>query len=549
MTVQLIAASYGRTSKEVDDAYSVSSQLDFNREYAQRISAKLPQEYEFSEDYTGKALDRPAYTKIRDLVRNRKINILIVYATDRFARKVGVGDILLDELMQYGVQLHIASWGSYVRDVPEDRLRFNFEMTFSDFERGKIVERTTRGKLKKLREGFVIGCSRPPYGYRMIGTRKRAQLEIIEEQAEVVRDIYRMFALENIGTFLIARKMNARGVPSPGDLRAQDWGSETAGKLRYTPGWSANGIYEILNREAYSGLYPMQVHGETVHVAIPAIIDAELWEIVQVRLREGRQMSKRNSTHHNLMGRRVRCEACNRSMTVFYGKRGTYYKCTGKRQTDGLHCPCRYARADRIDAEAWEFVKELLLNPERLFHAWQEEQERRQQDNAAIYEDLARIERKVTENKAALARALDRLDALSDGVRDADERAYYEQKRDTIKQMLVDLREEYRVLQVKVANVGIPEDTIRSLAEIGAEYGELLERADLSFDFKRGLVDDLDVRGLVGADSDGRQYIDFTYCGKVKRRYLKGASNSNAENHQRNAAADSNSLGSVLSSQ
>jgi DNA invertase Pin-like site-specific DNA recombinase len=53
-------------------------------------------------------------------------------------------------------------WDRYVRDVPEDRLRFNFEMTFSDFARSKIVERTTRGKIKKLQEGYVIGCTRAP---------------------------------------------------------------------------------------------------------------------------------------------------------------------------------------------------------------------------------------------------------------------------------------------------------------------------------------------------------------------------------------------------
>src|SRR3712207_3448910 len=89
------AASYGRTSMERDDAFSVSSQLKRNREYAAQHDLYLPPEHEFAEDFTGKVIDRPELNKIRHLVRAKAINTLIVYATDRLARKVGVADYLL----------------------------------------------------------------------------------------------------------------------------------------------------------------------------------------------------------------------------------------------------------------------------------------------------------------------------------------------------------------------------------------------------------------------------------------------------------------------
>src|SRR5689334_12741582 len=116
-----IAASYARISAEKDDRdYSIPSQLEANRRYAHSHGFNLT--HEFSEVWTGKAQDRPEYTKIRELVRTRAIGALIVYATDRFARKIGVGDFLLDELMRYGVELHIVAWNSYIRDTPEDRV-------------------------------------------------------------------------------------------------------------------------------------------------------------------------------------------------------------------------------------------------------------------------------------------------------------------------------------------------------------------------------------------------------------------------------------------
>src|SRR5262245_8174890 len=145
----MIGAVMGRTSKEIDDAFSVSSQIDAGIDYAQRNNITTPADMLFREDYTGRIIDRPELTKLRALVRTKKINVLIIYAVDRLARRVSVGEILLDEFFEYGVQLHIVAWGTYVKDTPEDRLRFNFETTFSGFERDKIVERTTRGKKKK----------------------------------------------------------------------------------------------------------------------------------------------------------------------------------------------------------------------------------------------------------------------------------------------------------------------------------------------------------------------------------------------------------------
>src|SRR6059036_491092 len=142
----MIGAEYGRTSKDTDDAYSVSTQIEKISAYATANSITVPDEYVFREDFTGRSLDRPEYSKIRALAKQRKIQAVIVYATDRFARKVSVGEILLDELIENGVQLHIVAWNSMVRNAPEDKLRFNFETTFSGFEGEKIYQRTMSAK-------------------------------------------------------------------------------------------------------------------------------------------------------------------------------------------------------------------------------------------------------------------------------------------------------------------------------------------------------------------------------------------------------------------
>ncbi len=54
---------------------------------------------------------------------------------------------------------------------------------------------------------------------------------------------------------------------------------------------------------------------------------------------------------------------------------------------------------------------------------------------------------------------------------------------------------------------------------MGQAYAETL-RTSTDFTFWRGLVDDLDLEGIIGAEGD-RQYIDFVVLGKTRtREYL-----------------------------
>jgi DNA invertase Pin-like site-specific DNA recombinase len=109
MSTQLVAALCTRTSHEKDDAFSLSSQLSALREDMHEQGFTVPEEYIFQEEYTGKVADRPELPKVRKLMREGAIDILAVFDASRFARKIGVADILLDEVFESGVQLYLSS--------------------------------------------------------------------------------------------------------------------------------------------------------------------------------------------------------------------------------------------------------------------------------------------------------------------------------------------------------------------------------------------------------------------------------------------------------
>jgi DNA invertase Pin-like site-specific DNA recombinase len=59
-------------------------------------------------------------------------------------------------------------------------------------ERKKIRKRTAQGKIDKVLDGKWMG-TRPPLGYRKVGQRRDARLEINEQEAKLVLRIYYMY--------------------------------------------------------------------------------------------------------------------------------------------------------------------------------------------------------------------------------------------------------------------------------------------------------------------------------------------------------------------
>ena len=83
------AAIYVRvsTDEQAEKGYSLPSQLEACRRYADQFGYEVIGE--FSDDYSGRKLNRPGLDQVRDLICARKIDALIVYSPDRLVRDLG----------------------------------------------------------------------------------------------------------------------------------------------------------------------------------------------------------------------------------------------------------------------------------------------------------------------------------------------------------------------------------------------------------------------------------------------------------------------------
>lgn len=95
------------------------------------------------EAYTGTKVDRPKFTALVESLEEG--DTLVVCKLDRFARSASEGSALVKDLLARGVNVHILNMG-LIENTPTGRLILNVLLSFAEFERDMIVERTSEGK-------------------------------------------------------------------------------------------------------------------------------------------------------------------------------------------------------------------------------------------------------------------------------------------------------------------------------------------------------------------------------------------------------------------
>ena len=110
------------------------------------------------EKFSGKTNDRPQLKIL--LEKLQKGDTFTVTKLDRFARSLIDGTKLVQELLDRGIKINILNIG-VMDNTPSSKLIRNIFLSFAEFERDMIVERTQEGKaIAKQKPGFKDGRKR-----------------------------------------------------------------------------------------------------------------------------------------------------------------------------------------------------------------------------------------------------------------------------------------------------------------------------------------------------------------------------------------------------
>lgn len=405
------AAIYARVSSEKQEKeHTIGSQVEALRAYAAKNGMKIIEEFT-DEGYSGARLDRPALDRMRDLAEQRGFDILLVYCTDRLARKFVLQALILDELERFEVKTIFLEGGA--ADDPLSKLVHQITGAVAEFERVKITERYRRGKLYRARCGEVVLPS-VPFGYVRMPRRDGigAHVEIEESRAAVVRRIFDAYARQGLTVRQIAKQLTLEAVPTPTGVR--QWSRATISFMLRDEAYIGTLYYNRKKCTPVDGGYgkkgqryqcTLRPREDWIPISVPPIIDVTLFQAAADRAKSNLIFSSRNLTEPAYLLRRlVRCGRCGASCSA--QRSGTpdyrYYRCwhSGRGFLPEERCKQRDVRTDLLDEIVWNDVCSRLKNPALImeaFHAQQipkfpqsETQEKAEKLNAQI--KLANLE-------------------------------------------------------------------------------------------------------------------------------------------------------------
>jgi site-specific DNA recombinase len=418
----MITAFYARVSGDRQkEEKTISSQLQELRDFAAQENLQIDEKYIYlDEAESGYYLDRPGLDALRDAARDGLIDMILVHDPDRFSRKYAYQVLLLEEFKRWNVDVRFLKHPQ--ADSPEKQLLIQIQGVIAEYERARIMERTRRGRLYWIRQGRPLSA-RVPYGYRHIlkGKNNPPSIEVDEENVEVVRKIFELYAHEGLSASAIAVYLKNANVPSAKDR---------------LPHWDSSSIRFILMNEAYTGTWylnqykreprPGQMRPRTVKrpreewvpVPVPPLLSTELFtkaqEIRESGVHQGIRPLRYPETH--LLRRLVVCGHCNKKMSPHYTPKNgyRYYWCrtidSVRMKGNKERCPNPTISTPELDKLAWSDVVSLLTDPELILSAWKEQNQIGHKESLA--EDEKRtIRKQIADGKEQRKRLLDAYEA------------------------------------------------------------------------------------------------------------------------------------------
>jgi len=146
-------AIYARVST-TDGRQDPEVQLQPLREYCKQRGFTVHKEY--VDKMSGSRDDRPALARMMDDARKRKIDAVLVFYFDRFARSVKQLVLALEEFNQLGIDF-ISYSENIDTSTPMGRVLFTIVSAMAEFERSLIQERVRAGLQKAKRDGKRLG--------------------------------------------------------------------------------------------------------------------------------------------------------------------------------------------------------------------------------------------------------------------------------------------------------------------------------------------------------------------------------------------------------
>lgn len=393
---------YCRVSTE--DQENNGASLPFQREsclkFAKENGLNVPEEFIFLEQYSGAYFDRPILSEILSLAKRGKADFVIFTKRDRVARDQYVYQRIMNELQEARIRVYFSE-EKLTGDESMDNFMGSTIVGFAQWEREQIKRRTYAGKVQFARQNKWPFANVPFWYAKNTSTK---ELEIYEDEAEIVKLIYRLYIEKNFTIDGIAQHLTNEGVLPP-SMSTKGSGTQK-GSLRVRKNssnkWTPSTVFRILDRsELYTGTHRafqkaykkvgdktvilwIRPESEWIDISVPPLIQKSQAEDTLERLQMNRQFSRKRSYRQYLLRGKLLCD-CEPELHAMIGyavpkkiksadgtkeiRHYTNYRCTmcNHGKSDEMRRCGNYISWAKVESIVLETIKELLSNPESIF--------------------------------------------------------------------------------------------------------------------------------------------------------------------------------------
>ncbi len=535
------AGMYARvSSKRQAQDQTIEQQLVCGRTAIQERGWDLSETHIYRDDgFSGARLSRPGLDRLRDDVALAEMEVVVITAPDRLARKYVHQVLLLEEFARSGVRVEFVE--RPMSDDPNDQLLLQIRGAVAEYERTLITERLRRGKLAKLRAGQLLPWTRGHYGYQVDPDQPRdpAGVHRDDTQAVVVEDIFAAYLEEGATLYSVGKRLEQRGTLTP----------------RGRPYWSGCSVRAILRDPTYTGFaygnryrcvpakermspllpvgsgqsHVLKARDEWVPIPVPTIVTQEVYQLVQDKLAQNQQRAARNTRQEYLLQGHVSCGACR----LTAGSRTTpggysYYVCRGRvdplRISEGHQCTTRYVPTQRLDDLVWADLCAVVTDPQQIADALE-----RAQSGAWLPQDLQARQANLRHAIAGVERQQERL--LTAYLADILVLPEFERKRRELEQKLASLRTQLQQLdalaqqRIELGKVAASIETFCAQMRMGLKNATFSQKqllVELLIDQVVVTDEEVEIRYVVPLSSNGAHqpfcHLRLDYRGGVSQR-------------------------------
>ena len=292
--------------------------------------------------FSGATLNRPALQGLLEDIKQKKIDIILVYKIDRLTRSPKDFYQLMELFEKYNVSF-ISITERFDTSTPAGRLLRNIMLTFAQFERELASERTRDKMLERAKKGLWNGGI-VPYGYK----KENKKLVINQKEAEIVKIIYEIY----ITTGSLSKVYN--------ELKTKNI------KNRQRKIFNKSHLENILRNVIYTG--KVKYAGKIYQGIHKPIISEEIFNPAQQIHKK--KVRKLRVYKNFLFGGLIKCKDCGSKMTPCFTnkrksgklKRYYYYRCTSTLKRDWQSCSTRQVSAERLENYILENLERISLD-------------------------------------------------------------------------------------------------------------------------------------------------------------------------------------------